>query len=46
VLVLGAKWGVTGAAIATLISTGAFVALWSVLLLRLRGDVARRAAVA
>ena len=46
VLVLGAKWGVTGAAVATLISTCAFVALWSVLLLRLRGDVARRAAVA
>ncbi len=46
VLVLGAKWGVTGAAIATLVSTGAFVSLWTVLLLRLRGDVARRAAVA
>ena len=46
VLVLGARWGVTGAAIATLVSTGAFVALWAVLLLRLRGEVARRAAVA
>jgi O-antigen/teichoic acid export membrane protein len=44
VLVLGAEWGVTGAGVATLVSTGAFVALWSVLLLRLRGEVASRAA--
>jgi O-antigen/teichoic acid export membrane protein len=43
---LGAAWGVTGAAVATLVSTCAFVVLWSLLLLRLRDDVARRAAVA
>ena len=46
VLVFGSAWGLTGAAIATLVSTCAFVALWTVLLFRLRGEVARRAVVA
>ena len=46
VLVFGDRWGLNGAAIATLVSTCAFVALWSVLLLRLRSEVAERAAVA
>ena len=46
VLLFGDRWGLTGAATATLVSTCAFVALWSVLLLRLRGEVAGRAAVA
>jgi O-antigen/teichoic acid export membrane protein len=46
VVVLGAEWGVTGAAAATLASTVAFVGLWSVLLLRLRGEVAARTAAA
>jgi O-antigen/teichoic acid export membrane protein len=46
VVVFGWKWGVNGAAIAMLVSTGAFVGLWSVFLVRLRGEVAGRAAVA
>ena len=46
VLLFGNHWGLNGAAIATLASTCAFVALWTVLLLRLRGEVAGRAAVA
>ena len=46
VLVLGWKWGVTGAGVAMLVSTGAFVALWTVFLTRLRGDVAARATTA
>ena len=46
VLVLGWKWGVTGAGVATLVSTGAFVALWTVFLLRLRGEIAGRATTA
>ncbi len=46
VLLFGDFWGLTGAAIATLVATCAFVALWSVLLVRLRGEVAGRAAVA
>jgi O-antigen/teichoic acid export membrane protein len=46
VLLLGARWGVTGAAVATLISTVAFVLLWTVLLLRLRSEVAARGAAA
>ena len=39
VLLFGWEWGVTGAAVAILVSTGAFVALWSVFILRLRGEV-------
>jgi O-antigen/teichoic acid export membrane protein len=46
VLVLGRKWGVTGAGVATLVSTVAFVALWTVFLARLRGEVAARARTA
>ena len=46
VLVFGSAWGLTGAAIATLVSTLAFVGLWTVLLWRLRGEVAGRAVVA
>ena len=44
VLVFGAAWGLTGAAIATLVSSIAFVGLWTVLLVRLRGEVSRREA--
>lgn len=40
VVVLGREWGVTGAAFATLISTGVFVALWTLLLIRLHAEVA------
>ena len=46
VVVLGWKWGVTGAGVAILVSTVVFVALWSVFLLRLRGEVAARASAA
>ena len=46
VLVFGSAWGLTGAAIATLVSTSAFVGLWTVLLVRLRGEVSRREAAA
>jgi len=46
VLVFGWEWGVTGAAVAILVSTGAFVALWSFFILRLRGEVAARASAA
>ena len=46
VVVLGWKWGVTGAGVATLVSTGAFVALWTVFLARLRGEVAARTTTA
>ena len=42
VLVLGWKWDVTGAGVATLVSSVAFVALWTVFLARLRGEVAAR----
>ena len=45
VVVLGAEWGATGAAVAVLVSTLAFAAAWAVAILRLRtlvsaGDVA------
>jgi O-antigen/teichoic acid export membrane protein len=40
-LVLGARWGATGAAVAMLVSTAAFCALWVVLILRLRHDLHR-----
>jgi O-antigen/teichoic acid export membrane protein len=46
VLLFGWEWGVTGAAVAILVSTGAFVALWSFFILRLRGEVAARASAA
>jgi len=46
VLLFGWQWGVTGAAVATLVSTGAFAVLWSVFILRLRGEVAARASAA
>ena len=35
-LVLGAKWGAEGGAIAVLVSTAAFAAVWTVILLQLR----------
>jgi O-antigen/teichoic acid export membrane protein len=46
VLVLGWKWGVTGAGVAMLVATGAFVALWTVFLTRLRLEVAARTTTA
>jgi O-antigen/teichoic acid export membrane protein len=46
VLVLGWKWDVTGAGVATLASTGAFVLIWLVFLARLRGEVASRTSTA
>jgi O-antigen/teichoic acid export membrane protein len=45
-LVLGWKWGVTGAGAATLASTGVFVLLWLLFLARLRGEVAARTTTA
>ena len=42
VLVLGWEWDVTGAGVAMLVSSGAFVALWTFFLARLRGEVAAR----
>ena len=39
VVVLGARWDVTGAAVAVLISTLAFAAAWAVLLVRLRAEL-------
>ena len=45
VLVLGARWGATGAAVAVLVSTRRFVGHWTLLFLRVRRephlDVAR-----
>jgi O-antigen/teichoic acid export membrane protein len=38
----GAEWGVTGAAIAVLLSSVAFAAVWAVVLGRLRAEVAAR----
>ena len=46
VVLLGWKWEVTGAAVAILVSTAVFVGLWTVFLLRLRGEVADRASAA
>jgi O-antigen/teichoic acid export membrane protein len=46
VVLFGWQWDVTGAAVAILVSTGAFVALWSFFILRLRGEVAARASAA
>jgi O-antigen/teichoic acid export membrane protein len=39
-VVLGSIWGVTGAAVAVLVSVVAFAAVWAVLLGRVRADVA------
>ncbi len=39
VAVLGAEWGVTGAAVAVLVSTLAFAATWAVLLVGVRAEV-------
>jgi O-antigen/teichoic acid export membrane protein len=38
VLLLGARWGATGAAVAVLVSTIVFAAHWTVLFLRLRRE--------
>ena len=38
VVVLGAPWGATGAAVAVLLSTLVFVAAWTVVMVRLRGE--------
>ncbi len=46
VVVFGWKWGVTGAAVAILVSSGVFVAVWSGFLVRLRREVATREALA
>jgi O-antigen/teichoic acid export membrane protein len=40
VAVLGAEWGVTGAAVAVLVSTLVFAAAWLLVLVRLRAEVA------
>jgi O-antigen/teichoic acid export membrane protein len=39
VLVLGGRWGVTGAAVAVLVSTLVFAATWAVVLVRLRSEL-------
>jgi len=39
VVLLGAEWGATGAAVAVLVSTAVFAAAWAVALARLRADV-------
>jgi O-antigen/teichoic acid export membrane protein len=41
-VVLGSEWGVTGAAVAVLVSVAAFAVTWAVLLARLRADLRRR----
>jgi O-antigen/teichoic acid export membrane protein len=46
VLVLGWRWGVTGAGVATLVSSVVFVALWTVFLARLRLEIAARTTTA
>jgi O-antigen/teichoic acid export membrane protein len=48
VVVLGARWGVTGAAVAILIATLAFALTWAVVLVRLREELraARRVGAA
>ena len=42
VALFGASWGVTGAAVAVLLSSVAFAAVWVVVLVRLRAEVAAR----
>ena len=44
-LVFASRWGATGAAAAMLVSTVVFCAVWSVVLLRLRGDWGAEVAV-
>jgi O-antigen/teichoic acid export membrane protein len=44
VLLLGAEWGATGAAVAVLISTLVFAASWAVAILRLRSSMSLEAA--
>jgi O-antigen/teichoic acid export membrane protein len=39
VVVLGARWGVTGAAVAILVATIAFALAWTVVLVRLREEL-------
>lgn len=39
VIVLGAEWGATGAAVAVLVSTAVFAVAWAVALARIRADV-------
>jgi len=39
VLVFGARWDVTGAAVAVLVSTLVFAATWAVVLVRLRAEL-------
>ena len=39
VLVFGARWDVTGAAVAVLVSTLVFAATWAVVLIRLRAEL-------
>jgi O-antigen/teichoic acid export membrane protein len=43
VALLGAEWEVTGAAVAILVASAVFVATWTVLLLRVRAEVAAHA---
>jgi O-antigen/teichoic acid export membrane protein len=45
-LLFASKWGATGAAAATLVSTVVFCAVWVVLLARIRGDRVRTKALA
>jgi O-antigen/teichoic acid export membrane protein len=42
VVVLGARWDVTGAAVAVLVSTVIFVCLWAVIVIRLHAAVRAR----
>ena len=42
VAAFGVEWGVTGAAVAVLLSSVAFAAVWAVVLARLRAEVAAR----
>ena len=44
VLILGDRWGVTGAAVAILVSTLVFAAAWLVVLSRIRAEVRTAAA--
>jgi O-antigen/teichoic acid export membrane protein len=39
VVVLGAEWGATGAAVAVLVATLAFAGAWAIAIARLRGDI-------
>jgi len=46
VVVLGARWDVTGAAVAILVSTLVFAAAWGVVLVRLRAELRERSRLA